>query len=53
MTLSTTPSRFKRGRVPTTRNVTDDDPLWFAVRDNVSLMLSGAMAVAFLLAWQI
>jgi 4-hydroxybenzoate polyprenyltransferase len=35
------------------RDALDDDPLWFAVRDNVSLMLSGAMAVAFLLAWQI
>jgi 4-hydroxybenzoate polyprenyltransferase len=35
------------------RDALDDDPLWFAVRDNVSLMLGGAMATVFLLAWQI
>jgi 4-hydroxybenzoate polyprenyltransferase len=34
------------------RDELDDDPLWFALRDNVSLALAGAMGVAFLLAWQ-
>ena len=35
------------------RNVLDDDPLWFAVRDNVSLALGASMVVAFISAWQI
>ena len=34
------------------RNVLDDDPLWFAVRDNVSLVLGVAMIGAFICAWQ-
>ena len=29
------------------------DPLWFAVRDNVSLALGASMVVAFISAWQI
>jgi 4-hydroxybenzoate polyprenyltransferase len=33
------------------RDGLDDDPLWFAMRDNVSLTLGGAMAIVFLLAW--
>jgi 4-hydroxybenzoate polyprenyltransferase len=35
------------------RNALDDDPLWFAVRDNVSLALGASMVVAFISAWQI
>jgi len=35
------------------RDELDDDPLWFAVRDNVSLALGAAMTVSFLLAWQL
>jgi 4-hydroxybenzoate polyprenyltransferase len=35
------------------RNALDDDPLWFAVRDNVSLALGVSMVVAFISAWQI
>jgi 4-hydroxybenzoate polyprenyltransferase len=35
------------------RNVLDDDPLWFAVRDNVSLALGVSMLIAFISAWQI
>jgi 4-hydroxybenzoate polyprenyltransferase len=34
------------------RDELDDDPLWFAVRDNVSLAMGAAMTVAFLTAWQ-
>jgi 4-hydroxybenzoate polyprenyltransferase len=35
------------------RDEVDDDPLWFALRDNVSLALGAAMATAFLVAWQL
>ena len=35
------------------RDEVDDDPLWFALRDNVSLGMGAAMAVAFLVAWQV
>jgi 4-hydroxybenzoate polyprenyltransferase len=35
------------------RNALDDDPLWFAVRDNVSLVLGVSMVIAFIIAWQI
>jgi len=35
------------------RDEIDDDPLWFALRDNVSLVLGAAMAAAFLVAWQL
>jgi 4-hydroxybenzoate polyprenyltransferase len=35
------------------RNTLDDDPLWFAVRDNVSLGLGVSMVLAFISAWQI
>jgi 4-hydroxybenzoate polyprenyltransferase len=35
------------------RNALDDDPLWFAVRDNVSLGLGACMLAAFVCAWQI
>jgi len=35
------------------RDEIDDDPLWFAVRDNVSLALGAAMAAVFLVAWQL
>jgi len=35
------------------RDALDDDPLWFAVRDNVSLGLGAAMVAAFVCAWQI
>jgi 4-hydroxybenzoate polyprenyltransferase len=35
------------------RDEVDDDPLWFALRDNVSLALGAAMAAAFLVAWQL
>jgi len=35
------------------RDEVDDDPLWFALRDNVSLAMGLAMAAAFLVAWQI
>ncbi|MEA2907902.1 MAG: hypothetical protein QOI12_5289 [Alphaproteobacteria bacterium] len=34
------------------RDAVDDDPLWFALRDNVSLILGTAMALAFLAAWK-
>jgi hypothetical protein len=30
-----------------------DDPLWFAVRDNMSLLLGASMVAAFVSAWQI
>jgi 4-hydroxybenzoate polyprenyltransferase len=35
------------------RNEIDDDPIWFAVRDGVSLLLGAAMVVVFLGAWQL
>ena len=35
------------------RDELHDDPLWFAVRDNISLVLGAAMVVAFVSAWQI
>lgn len=35
------------------RDEVDDDPLWFALRDNVSLALGAAMTAAFLVAWQL
>ena len=35
------------------RDEVDDDPLWFALRDNVSLGMGVAMAAAFLVAWQL
>jgi 4-hydroxybenzoate polyprenyltransferase len=35
------------------RDEVDDDPLWFALRDNVSLGMGVAMAIAFLVAWQV
>jgi 4-hydroxybenzoate polyprenyltransferase len=35
------------------RDEVDDDPLWFALRDNVSLALGVAMTAAFLVAWQL
>ncbi len=35
------------------RDEVDDDPLWFALRDNVSLAMGAAMAIAFLVAWQL
>jgi 4-hydroxybenzoate polyprenyltransferase len=35
------------------RDEVDDDPLWFALRDNVSLAMGVAMGVAFLAAWQL
>jgi len=35
------------------RDEVDDDPLWFALRDNVSLALGAAMVIAFLVAWQL
>jgi 4-hydroxybenzoate polyprenyltransferase len=35
------------------RNELDDDPLWFAVRDNVSLGLGASMVTAFISAWQL
>ncbi|MCC6890024.1 MAG: UbiA family prenyltransferase [Hyphomicrobiales bacterium] len=35
------------------RNTLDDDPLQFAVRDNVSLVLGASMVLAFVGAWQI
>jgi 4-hydroxybenzoate polyprenyltransferase len=35
------------------RDEVDDDPLWFALRDNVSLGMGVAMVIAFLLAWQV
>jgi 4-hydroxybenzoate polyprenyltransferase len=35
------------------RNMLDDDPLWFAVRDNVSLALGMSMVIAYIAAWQI
>jgi 4-hydroxybenzoate polyprenyltransferase len=35
------------------RDQIDDDPLWFALRDNVSLALGAATATAFLVAWQL
>jgi 4-hydroxybenzoate polyprenyltransferase len=35
------------------RDEVDDDPLWFALRDNVSLAMGAAMAIAFVVAWQL
>jgi hypothetical protein len=35
------------------RDEVDDDPLWFALRDNVSLGMGVAMAIVFLVAWQV
>jgi 4-hydroxybenzoate polyprenyltransferase len=35
------------------RDEVDDDPLWFALRDNVSLGMGLAMVIAFLVAWQV
>jgi 4-hydroxybenzoate polyprenyltransferase len=35
------------------RDEVDDDPLWFALRDNVSLGMGLATAIAFLVAWQV
>ncbi len=35
------------------RNALDDDPLWFAVRDGVSVTLGAFMVLAFFGAWQI
>jgi 4-hydroxybenzoate polyprenyltransferase len=35
------------------RDQIDDDPIWFALRDNVSLALGAAMTAAFLVAWQL
>ena len=35
------------------RDELDDDPLWFAVRDRINLILGAAMIVAFLSAWQL
>ena len=35
------------------RDEIDDDPLWFALRDNVSLALGAVMTAAFLVAWQL
>jgi 4-hydroxybenzoate polyprenyltransferase len=35
------------------RDELDDDPLWFAVRDRVNLILGAAMVIAFLSAWQL
>lgn len=35
------------------RDELDDDPLWFAVRDNISLILGAAMVVVFVGAWQL
>jgi 4-hydroxybenzoate polyprenyltransferase len=35
------------------RDELDDDPLWFAVRDNISLILGAAMVVVFVSAWQL
>jgi 4-hydroxybenzoate polyprenyltransferase len=35
------------------RDRLDDDPLWFAVRDNISLLLGVSMVAAFVSAWQI
>jgi 4-hydroxybenzoate polyprenyltransferase len=35
------------------RDEVDDDPIWFALRDNVSLAMGAAMAIAFLVAWQL
>lgn len=35
------------------RDEVDDDPLWFALRDNVSLALGAGMGATFLVAWQL
>jgi 4-hydroxybenzoate polyprenyltransferase len=35
------------------RDEVDDDPLWFALRDNVSLAMGAAMAITFVVAWQL
>lgn len=35
------------------RDEFDDDPLWFAVRDHISLILGAAMVMAFVSAWQL
>jgi 4-hydroxybenzoate polyprenyltransferase len=35
------------------RNALDDDPLWFAVRDSVSIALGTLMVLAFIAAWQL
>jgi 4-hydroxybenzoate polyprenyltransferase len=35
------------------RDEVDDDPLWFALRDNVSLAMGAAMTAAFVAAWQL
>jgi 4-hydroxybenzoate polyprenyltransferase len=34
------------------RDELDDDPLWFALRDNVSLAMGAGMVAVFLAAWQ-
>jgi len=35
------------------RDEVDDDPLWFALRDNVSLALGAGMVIAFMVAWHL
>src|SRR5262249_38139352 len=35
------------------RDEVDDDPLWFALRDNVSLALGAGMMAVFLVAWHL
>jgi len=35
------------------RDELDDDPIWFAVRDNINLILGAAMVIIFLCAWQL
>ena len=35
------------------RNELDDDPLWFAVRDSISLLLGAAMVGVFVSAWRL
>lgn len=35
------------------RDELDDDPLWFAVRDNISLILGAAMIAVFVSAWRL
>jgi 4-hydroxybenzoate polyprenyltransferase len=35
------------------RDALDDDPLWFALRDNVSLAMGATMTIAFVAAWRL
>jgi 4-hydroxybenzoate polyprenyltransferase len=35
------------------RDELDDDPLWFAIRDRINLILGAAMVIVFLSAWQL